>query len=364
MSFQDLEGGRPLPTRREVGSGSQNPSQAVAGGIFQINTAVSTFKRLVNELGSSRDTPEHRAKFKVVYRQSLSLIPAENWVTSANGLKVEYPKCQCAAFNSRAKIIQSKTINGIKALGPSSPMGGWQNLNFQLYDHIDDDIAEVDSNQTPNEGEIMQLRNFRIQRKLSRYITNVPTGVGLQKHGKFTRPPSWRENMKHNKTASNYLLCSKNYSLSLHTATSTPSLALSLCTYSSTSPPLLDPDWFSSFYQSVAHQKLELIYLSRFKSGLVSFIHGRHNSSFKRNNSAVVPLTDRFACLSSFICLFAGLKNPFAKLLTPFAAACAKSFTPFANLFAAHLVVCPFAKAAHSFVTPFAKFFSSFVGAA
>lgn len=60
MSFQDLEAGRSVGFRR--GGGKQDPTQAVASGIFQINTAVSTFQRLVNTLGTPKDTPELREK--------------------------------------------------------------------------------------------------------------------------------------------------------------------------------------------------------------------------------------------------------------------------------------------------------------
>ncbi|XP_015085055.1 syntaxin-22-like [Solanum pennellii] len=62
MSFQDLESGRPLGSRRFQTNGKQDPTQAVASGIFQINTAVSTFQRLVNTLGTPKDTPELRDK--------------------------------------------------------------------------------------------------------------------------------------------------------------------------------------------------------------------------------------------------------------------------------------------------------------
>nr|DAD43078.1 TPA_asm: hypothetical protein HUJ06_001308 [Nelumbo nucifera] len=62
MSFQDLESGRPLPSRREFINGKQDSTQAVASGVFQINTAVSTFQRLVNTLGTPKDTPELREK--------------------------------------------------------------------------------------------------------------------------------------------------------------------------------------------------------------------------------------------------------------------------------------------------------------
>lgn len=63
MSFQDLEAGRSVGFRRGgIANGKQDPTQAVASGIFQINTAVSTFQRLVNTLGTPKDTPELREK--------------------------------------------------------------------------------------------------------------------------------------------------------------------------------------------------------------------------------------------------------------------------------------------------------------
>ncbi|XP_043693917.1 syntaxin-22-like [Telopea speciosissima] len=62
MSFEDLETGRPLASRREHINPKQDPTQAVASGVFQINTAVSTFQRLVDTLGTPKDTPELRKK--------------------------------------------------------------------------------------------------------------------------------------------------------------------------------------------------------------------------------------------------------------------------------------------------------------
>lgn len=64
MSFQDLEAGRGNGARRGYANGKQDPTQAVASGIFQINTAVSTFQRLVNTLGTPKDTPELREKLR------------------------------------------------------------------------------------------------------------------------------------------------------------------------------------------------------------------------------------------------------------------------------------------------------------
>ncbi|XP_004251019.1 syntaxin-22 [Solanum lycopersicum] len=62
MSFQDLDSGRSSGPRRSNVNGKQDATQALASGIFQINTAVSTFQRLVNTLGTPKDTPELRDK--------------------------------------------------------------------------------------------------------------------------------------------------------------------------------------------------------------------------------------------------------------------------------------------------------------
>ncbi|KAG7980678.1 hypothetical protein I3843_05G194400 [Carya illinoinensis] len=58
MSFRDLEAGR--PPRHQQRQQQQDPPQALASGIFQINTAVSSFSRLVNSLGTPKDTLELR----------------------------------------------------------------------------------------------------------------------------------------------------------------------------------------------------------------------------------------------------------------------------------------------------------------
>jgi syntaxin 7 len=69
MSFQDLEAGRISAAQRKRGGGAlagQTASQAVASGIFQINTSVSTFQRLVNSLGTPKDTPDLRERLYVI----------------------------------------------------------------------------------------------------------------------------------------------------------------------------------------------------------------------------------------------------------------------------------------------------------
>lgn len=77
MSFQDLEAGRQFNSRRGAyanGVRKQDPTQAIASGIFQINTAVSSFQRLVNTLGTPKDTPELREKLYVLFYNFSSII--------------------------------------------------------------------------------------------------------------------------------------------------------------------------------------------------------------------------------------------------------------------------------------------------
>ncbi|PWA13650.1 Syntaxin/epimorphin, conserved site-containing protein [Artemisia annua] len=64
MSFQDLEAGRVRRSNNGYTNGfkQMDPTQAIASGIFQINTGVNTFQRLVNTLGTPKDTPELRDK--------------------------------------------------------------------------------------------------------------------------------------------------------------------------------------------------------------------------------------------------------------------------------------------------------------
>ncbi|MCL7029215.1 hypothetical protein MKW94_017626 [Papaver nudicaule] len=51
-SFEDLEAVK------------QDPKQALAYGVFQIRTSVTTFQLLVNSLGTPKDTPQHREKLR------------------------------------------------------------------------------------------------------------------------------------------------------------------------------------------------------------------------------------------------------------------------------------------------------------
>ncbi|RRT79713.1 hypothetical protein B296_00007693 [Ensete ventricosum] len=73
MSFQDLESGRPLTGRRDPSNGRQDPTQAIVAGLFQITTAVRNFERLVNTIGTPKDTPELREKLYLALFLSLQV---------------------------------------------------------------------------------------------------------------------------------------------------------------------------------------------------------------------------------------------------------------------------------------------------
>lgn len=130
MSFQDLEGGRTLPTTRRrskdegiiiAGSGGRRggsgstqgaaASQAVSGGIFQINTAVSSFKRLLNDLGTSRDTPQLREKLHKT-RQHIGQLVKE---TSAR-LKEASETDQHQEVSASKKIADAKLAKDFQAI--------------------------------------------------------------------------------------------------------------------------------------------------------------------------------------------------------------------------------------------------------
>jgi syntaxin 7 len=111
MSFQDIEAGRPFGSRRGLINGKQDPTQAVAAGIFQINTAVSTFQRLVNTLGTPKDTPELREKLHKT-RQHIGQLVKD---TSAK-LKQASDIDHHADVNASKKIADAKLAKDFQAV--------------------------------------------------------------------------------------------------------------------------------------------------------------------------------------------------------------------------------------------------------
>ncbi|KAG9454100.1 hypothetical protein H6P81_007004 [Aristolochia fimbriata] len=111
MSFQDLESGRAVPIRREHVNGKQDPTQAVASGVFQINTAVSTFQRLVNTLGTPKDTPELREKLHKTRLHIGQLVKD----TSAK-LKLASETDQHSEVSASKKIADAKLAKDFQAV--------------------------------------------------------------------------------------------------------------------------------------------------------------------------------------------------------------------------------------------------------
>ncbi|XVF13817.1 hypothetical protein REPUB_Repub09cG0000800 [Reevesia pubescens] len=73
MSFQDFPtAARPSSSLSSMAS--KSPSQALAAGIFQINTAVAAFRRLVDGIGTAKDTPDHRQKLHNTRQRILQLV--------------------------------------------------------------------------------------------------------------------------------------------------------------------------------------------------------------------------------------------------------------------------------------------------
>ncbi|KAH7577096.1 hypothetical protein JRO89_XS01G0203600 [Xanthoceras sorbifolium] len=66
MSFQDLQSNGGRSSSSSSSSSSKRPSQGVAAAIFQINTAVAAFRRLVDAMGTAKDTLDHRQKLFVL----------------------------------------------------------------------------------------------------------------------------------------------------------------------------------------------------------------------------------------------------------------------------------------------------------
>ncbi|PON35487.1 Syntaxin [Parasponia andersonii] len=70
MSFQDVAKHNASTST----SSTSSPSHAVAAGIFQINTSVAAFRRLVDAVGTAKDTPDHRRKLHNTRQRILQLV--------------------------------------------------------------------------------------------------------------------------------------------------------------------------------------------------------------------------------------------------------------------------------------------------
>ncbi|XP_021735787.1 syntaxin-22-like [Chenopodium quinoa] len=60
--------------QNDQGSSSENLSHGVAASIFQTNTVITTFYRLVNAIGTSEDTPDLRQKLHRTRQHVMTLV--------------------------------------------------------------------------------------------------------------------------------------------------------------------------------------------------------------------------------------------------------------------------------------------------
>jgi syntaxin 7 len=119
MSFEDIEiGGRGsgnsvsrtelLVQKQQQGSSS---SDGVVAGVFRINTSVSSFRRLVNMLGTPKDTPSLREKLHAV-EQNISLLVEE----TVARLKEENETDHLSSASTGKKLRDAKLAKDFQAV--------------------------------------------------------------------------------------------------------------------------------------------------------------------------------------------------------------------------------------------------------
>jgi len=117
MSFEDIEiGGRGSGnsvSRTEVLVQQQGSSSSdgVVAGVFRINTSVSSFRRLVNMLGTPKDTPSLREKLHAV-EQNISLLVEE----TVARLKEETETDHLSSASTGKKLRDAKLAKDFQAV--------------------------------------------------------------------------------------------------------------------------------------------------------------------------------------------------------------------------------------------------------
>ncbi|KAL2939560.1 Syntaxin-22, partial [Bienertia sinuspersici] len=107
MSFQDIRNNGGI---RPASSKPQTPSQSIAAGIFQINTAVTAFRRLVDAIGTSKDTPNHRQKMHNTRQRILQLVK-----DTSSKLKALSESDHAANISQSKKIEDAKLARDFQA---------------------------------------------------------------------------------------------------------------------------------------------------------------------------------------------------------------------------------------------------------
>lgn len=117
MSFEDIEiGGRGSGnsvsrTELLVQQQGSSSSDGVVAGVFRINTSVSSFRRLVNMLGTPKDTPSLREKLHAV-EQNISLLVEE----TVARLKEETETDHLSSASTGKKLRDAKLAKDFQAV--------------------------------------------------------------------------------------------------------------------------------------------------------------------------------------------------------------------------------------------------------
>ncbi|KAG0596547.1 hypothetical protein M758_UG264500 [Ceratodon purpureus] len=135
MSFEDIEIGG------SGGGGKQDRSDGVAAGVFRINTSVSTYKRLVNTLGTQRDNHALRERLHATEQKIGKLVEetmarlkeeneADHLVSSSTAKKIWDAKLAkdfqsvLQEFQTARKVAQSRQRKYAPVLPPASWLPG------------------------------------------------------------------------------------------------------------------------------------------------------------------------------------------------------------------------------------------------
>ncbi|CAM6036591.1 unnamed protein product [Sphagnum compactum] len=121
MSFEDVEiGGRgsgnsvsrtELLVQQQQQQHGSSSSDGVVAGVFRINTSVSSFRRLVNMLGTPKDTPSLREKLHAV-EQNISLLVEE----TVARLKEENETDHLSSASTGKKLRDAKLAKDFQAV--------------------------------------------------------------------------------------------------------------------------------------------------------------------------------------------------------------------------------------------------------
>lgn len=133
MSFEDIE------TGSSAGLPRQDRSDGVAAGIFRINTSVSTYKSLMNKLGTKRDNHELREKLHATEQKISQLVEetvarlkeeseSDHLVSSTTSKKIRDAKLAkdfqsvLLEFQTAQKAAQSRQRKYAPVLPPASSL--------------------------------------------------------------------------------------------------------------------------------------------------------------------------------------------------------------------------------------------------